>query len=244
MAFSVDDYLRAARTFARRLEPLLPRLREESDDLVLGVHTYAWLAFEAFVRAYHGDGRNRIAVLSMNPGRNGAVQTGIAFTDGMTARELLPEFDDLVPKRPFVSERREISGLKLREWARRHLGGLQQLYRDAMFPITFPAAVLRGPSRVNVPLPSLRPDNRRLVEAFLDREAPALLHAAQPRGVLLLGDWAARNWARYSQTDPELARLPVAETYHPAAHITNARKYGAWMRAWTKVQRDATRRQA
>lgn len=233
----LDDYLDVVRDVARRSVRVAPRLRERPRDVVVPVHRYALKAHEAFVRRFYADGRPRHLVLSMNPARNGAVQTGIAFTDAPTARRLLPDFDALVQRPTSVAtERAEMSGQKLQAWATAEFGGLEGLFERFLFPIACPIAVLRGPNLLNVPLPALRGESRRAAEAFYEANAVRLVRAAQPRGLLFFGDYAARRWRRLAGSSPDLSRLPVVETHHPAARITNEAKFSGWSRAVRRLE--------
>jgi hypothetical protein len=236
----LDDYVAVVRDIAREADRVAPRMRERPGDVVVNVHGYALAAYEAFLRRQYADGRPRLLALSMNPARNGAVQTGIAFTDAPTARGLVPGFDRLVRRPPaLVTERVEMSGQKLQAWARAEFGGVEGLYERVLFPIACPIAVLRGPNRLNVPLPALRGRARQAADAFYEANAPRLVRAARARGLLFLGDYAARRWKRLAASSPDLARLPVAVTHHPAARITNARKYSDWTRALSSLERRA-----
>jgi hypothetical protein len=231
-----DTFLQTARSVARAADRLVPRLRESSADTVVNVHRHAWPAYEAFVRRHYAEPRPRIVCLSMNPARNGAVQSGIAFTDAPTARELVPDFDQLVERPARLStDRPEMSGRHLRGWAERHLGGLAGLYEQALFPIACPVAVLRGPKLLNVPLPALRGSARRAADAFYETHAPRLVRAAQPRALLFLGDYAAQRWRRLAAHHPDLRDVPVVVTHNPAARISNRSKWAGWSRAWVRA---------
>lgn len=251
---NVEAYLAAVRRQARDASRLADSLTLPPGDRVLNVHAYGLRAYEAFVRRYYGDGAPRVVAISMNPGPNGAVQTGIPFCDVGMARGLLPRFDDLVTGRPpwAASERVEMSGRKLVLWADAALGGLRGLYRRVLFAMTVPLSVLRVPAGTggeqapalrapsrdlsrrargvprNVPLPALPRSETAKIDRFLERHAAMEIQLADPEGILLLGDYAAHVWEIVSRVDPVLARLPCVRVPHPAARIGNAAKIAAW----------------
>lgn len=233
----LDDYVPTARSVARAADELVEELRGRKGDVVVNVHGHAWPAHEAFLRRYYSDGRPRVVALSMNPARNGAVQSGIAFTDAPTARVLLRDFDALVERPPRLrTERSEMSGQKLRQWAERSLGGLPGLYRRVLFPIACPVAVLRGPRLLNVPLATLSGPERRLADRFYETHAPRLVRAARPTGLLLLGSYAAERWRRVEESTTDLASLPHAVTHHPAARMPNDKKWADWTAALKRLE--------
>jgi len=231
------DYLEVVRDVAREADRIAPLLRERRGDVVVNVHSYALPAYEAYLRRYFKRGRPRILALSMNPARNGAVQSGIPFTDAPTARRILPDFDELVPRpKRLRTERVEMSGQKLLAWAQAEFGGIEGLYERLLFPIAFPLAILRGPNLLNVPLPALRGDARRAADAFYERNAPRLVEAARPPGLLFFGDYAAQRWRRLVAQEPRLASIPFEVTHHPAARITNERKFADWTAALDRIE--------
>lgn len=229
-------FIKAAKEVAREADTLVAKLATKPDGIVVNVHSYAWAFYERFLRAYYPDEQARVVALSMNPARNGAVQSGIAFTDAPTARTLLPGFDEAVRRPPnLVTERVEMSGQKIRLWADRDFGGLTGLYQRLLFPIACPVAVLEGPNLLNVPIASLRGAARQAAEEFYEWSAPRLVRAAQPTGVFLLGDYAGDRWERLAKKDDDLARLPSVVTHHPAARIPNDVKLNDWSRALSRV---------
>jgi hypothetical protein len=233
----VGGFLEASRLQARDASRVARRLRLPAELRVLNVHAYGFRAYDAFVRRHYGDGARRVVALSMNPGPHGAVQTGIPFCDVGMARELLPGAAALARCPSWArSERPEPSGRKLWAWAASSLGGRHALYERILFPMTVPIAILRMPARTNVPLPALPVHARREIDAFLERHAAAEVRLARPRGILLLGDYAAHVWTIVARQAPDLARLPVARVPHPAARISDAEKLGAWTRGLRRVE--------
>ncbi|HLE48335.1 MAG TPA: hypothetical protein VI818_08570 [Candidatus Thermoplasmatota archaeon] len=230
----VEAYLAAARAQARDADRLRRSLRLPPGAKAVNVHSYGWDAYEAFIRKFYSDDRPRVVALSMNPGPFGAVQTGIPFCDTRMARGFLPNFDELIAKKPawLRADRAEVSALKIVEWSRRRFGGLEGLYRNILLAMTCPIGILKGPNRVNVPLPALARTEQKKVEDFIRRHGPAEILAAEAPAVLVLGDWALKTWRILQAADERLAKLPWAQGPHPAAHITNQAKYGAWTRCF------------
>lgn len=239
----LESTLRVARELSSQADAVVRRMPVAPTDIAVNVHAYAFPAYEAFVRRYYADGRRRVLALSMNPGRNGAVQSGIPFCDAAQARELLPDLDRLVPNRPLrlVSRSPEMSGRKLRAWAEQSWGDVRNLYERLLFLYACPIAVLRGPRHLNVPLPALRGPARRAVDELYEAFAPRLARAARPNGVLLLGDYAAQRWRRTVGAHPDLRRFPAVATHHPAARIPNAKKFRDWSHALAQISASSQR---
>ena len=191
------------------------------------VHTYAGPCYEAFVRRYHASSDRPLAFIAMNPGKYGAVQTGIPFTDHARAEELLPGFEQLrrQPRERLPKPGREQSGRRIYAWGLRRFGSLGPFFRECIFLVTCPLAILewRGNRAVNVPLPALRRANRESVVGLVHRHLPRLLAAVQPRGVLLLGTWARDLWIQ--------GGVPAVAGPHPAAHVPDS----AWLAAMDRT---------
>lgn len=229
----LEAFVAAVRAQAADASRLMRRLRLPAGVSGLNVHAYGLAAYEAFLRRHHADGRPRVLVLSMNPGPNGAVQTGIPFCDLPMARALVPGFDALVPRRPAwaASERAEMSARKLLAWAVRDLGGEEAIHGRILFAMTLPLAFLRrGRNVTNVPVPALPASCRGPIDAFLGRNAAGEILAAGPTGVLLMGDYAAHVW-EIARRHPDLAAIRALRVPHPAARIGNAAKLDAWSAA-------------
>lgn len=214
----VEAFLRAARGLARDASRTARTLRLSRGQVLYNVHTYAWPCYEAFVRRYHASCDGPVVGVAMNPGKYGAVQTGIPFTDFVRAEEMLPGFPDLrrQPKMRLPKPGREQSGRRVYAWGLRRFGTPERFLHEVVFLITCPLAVLdwRGNRAVNVPLPGLRRQDRERIVAMMHRHVPRLLAAIEPHGVLLLGNWARDTWI---ETD-----LPTARGPHPAAHMRDA----------------------
>lgn len=232
---ALDAFVEAVRAQAADASRTLRRLPLPEGIVGLNVHAYGLAAYEAFLRRHHADARPRVLVLSMNPGPNGAVQTGIPFCDLPMGRALVPGIEALVGRRPAWtrSERPEMSARKLASWAERDLGGACAIHRHLLFAMTLPLAFLRRTSRgvTNVPVPALPVSCRAAIDAFLERNAAREIALAAPAGILIMGDYAEHVWGIACRTRPELARLRALRVPHPAARITNEAKLGAWTEA-------------
>lgn len=218
----VDRFLEEVRRLSDATDDLVPRLALPAGQYALNVHSYAVAPYEAFLRRWYDDDRARVGAVAMNPGRNGAVQTGIPFTDLDWARQVVPDFDDRLgePPRPLPEGARETSGRRLIAWAARRFERPASMYGHVVFYITCPLAVLAEEPVRNVPLPALRVANRRLVDELVVRHLPELVDASGVAGVLLLGRYAESVWD--ATEDRRLDDFPVARAYHPAAHVSNA----------------------
>lgn len=235
----VEAFLERTRRQAKDADRLKRSLRLPPGDRVVNVHAYAWPSYEAFVRKFYSDGRPRIVALSMNPGPFGAVQTGIPFCDTEMARTFLPEFDTLVQAKPrwVTAERIEISARHLVRWSAQLLGGITHLYERMLLAMTTPLAILRGPRRLNVPLPALARSEQAKVEDFIRRHAAEEIRLCDPPGVFILGQWAEKVWRLAKESDPGLAQVPSVVVPHPAAHISNIEKDAAWTKGFRALER-------
>ncbi len=211
----VNAFLQEARALARNASRTAKVLRVPRGQVVYNVHTYAWPCYEAFVRRYHAATVRPVAAIAMNPGKYGAVQTGIPFTDHARAMELLPDFEDLRRPAPHPLPRpgREQSGRRIYGWGLRRFGSYESLFREVVFLVTAPLAILdwRVKRANNVPLPALSRQDQEAIVALVQRHLPRLLAAVRPKGVLLLGTWARDTWVG--------GDLPTAVGLHPAAHV-------------------------
>ena len=240
----LEAFIRRVKEQAVDADRLVRSLKLPKSDRVLNVHSYAWDAYEAFLRKYYADGNPRVFAISMNPGPYGAVQTGIPFTDKSMARQFLPDFDRLVKGPPAWarSDRNEMSAGKLIGWSADRFGGIEGLYRRMLLGMTAPIGILRAPKWTNVPLPALPGSEQQKVYDFIRRHAPAEIKLAQPSGIFLLGDWAKRVWDLARGEDPSLDELPSVMVPHPAARITNKDKFAAWSEGFDVLEAQAQRR--
>lgn len=84
----------------------------------------------------------------MNPGKFGAVQTGIPFTDWPRGLELLPDLDKLVDRSVGLPKaHREQSGRRVYAWGLQRFGSYEALFEQFMVLLTCPVAVLEGEGR-------------------------------------------------------------------------------------------------
>ena len=230
-AVDVEAWLRQASSLARDASHTARSLRLPTSQTLYNVHTYAWPCYAAFVRRYHASSDRPVAFVAMNPGKNGAVQTGIPFTDHARAIELLPEFEKLRrrPPHPLPKPGREQSGRRVYAWGLRRFGSYEAFLRDVVVLVTCPLAILewRMGRAVNVPLPSLSRPNRDAVVALIHRHLPGLLATIRPRGVVLLGNWARDVWIG--------GDLPTVVGLHPAAHLPDREWLEAMDRTVEKV---------
>lgn len=233
----VDAFIDRVKEQALDADRLIRSLKLPKTDRVLNVHSYAWDAYEAFIRKYYGDGKQRIFAISMNPGPFGAVQTGIPFTDKPMARQFLPNFDELVKGPPgwARSDRKELSAAKLIAWSADRFGGIEGLYDRMILGMTAPIAILRSPKWTNVPLPALPRSEQEKVYRFIRRHAADEIVLSEPLGVFILGEWAERVWAIALDKEPMLATIPAVAVPHPAAHISNVAKFAAWNQGYDEL---------
>ncbi len=215
----VGRFLTEVRRLSDATNDLIPRLDLPDGQYALNVHSYALAAYEAFLHRWYDDDRARVGAVAMNPGRNGAVQTGIPFSDLDWARRVVPDLDARLdaPPRPLPPGHRETSGRRLIAWAERRFATPEAMYDHVLFYITCPLAILAEDPVRNVPIPELRVANRRLVDRLVVDHLPRLVEASGVSGILLLGRYAESVW----DTGSGLDGLPLAHTYHPAAHVSN-----------------------
>jgi hypothetical protein len=233
-------FLRAVRALAREADEVAAGLKLRKGQWALNVHSYALPAYEAFLERHYTRAHPGVAGIAMNPGKFGACQTGIPFTDWPRGQELVPDIDRLVDRGAVKLARphREQSGRRVYLWGLRQFGSYEQFFRSVIFLIPCPVAVLEGEgARINnVPLDALpRTEGRKCLQLIRDH-APALLAAAQPRAMLLLGAYAEGAW-QVLQEDGTAPKIPVARALHPAAHLPDPQWVASAQAAWRKLDR-------
>jgi hypothetical protein len=239
----LEAYLRAVRALAADADEVAASLALRKGQRVLNVHAYALPAYEAFLRRYYASPRPRVAAIAMNPGKYGAVQTGIPFTDWPRGLDLLPDLESLVQRPPGLPKaHREQSGRRVFGWGLERFGSYEAFFEEVLVLLTCPLAVLEGegPKATNVPLDALpRKEGQKCLDLIV-RHAPSLLAAAQPRGMLLMGAYAEGVWQALQERGVAPA-LPVARALHPAAHLPDP----AWIqdadRAWKRLAKATVR---
>lgn len=240
----LSAYVRAVRALAADASDVAAGLKLRKGQRALNVHAYALPAYEAFLRRYYATPEPRVAAIAMNPGKFGAVQTGIPFTDWPRGLELLPDLDKLVDRGPGLPKpNREQSGRRVYAWGLERFGSHDAFFRELLVLLTCPIAVLEGEGArtTNVPLDHLpRPEGRKCLDLIV-RHAPALFAAAQPRAVLLMGAYAEGVWQALQERGVAPA-LPVARTLHPAAHVPDPEWIAAADAAWRKLGKATVRR--
>jgi hypothetical protein len=237
-------YLRAVRALARDADDVVADLRLPKGQRALNVHSYALPAYEAFLTRFYSDAAPRVAAIAMNPGKNGAVQTGIPFTDWPRGEELLPDLARLVDRTAVALPKanREASGRRVYGWGELRFGSAEGFLREVLVLLTCPIAVLEGEGTkvTNVPLDLLpRPQGRKCLD-LITEHAPALLEAAQPRGVLLLGNYAEGVWQALQEAGAA-PPLPLGRALHPAAHVPDPEWHASVDRAWARLGAKAAR---
>jgi hypothetical protein len=232
-------YRRAVRALARDADEVVAAMKLRKGQSTMNVHAHALPAYEAFLERYYADAHPPVAAIAMNPGKFGAVQTGIPFTDWPRGLELLPDLDKLVDRSVGLpNPNREQSGRRVYGWGLQRFGSYQELFRHVLFMLTCPVAVLEGQgTRVNnVPLDQLpRREAQRCLDLIV-RRVPALLKAAQPKGMLLLGAYAEGVWSAL-QAEGQAPAIPAVKGLHPAAHMPDP----AWIErtdaTWLELSR-------
>lgn len=233
-------FLRAVRALAREAGEVAEDLQLRKGQWALNVHGYALPAYEAFLGRYYGDPQPRVCGLAMNPGKHGACQTGIPFTDWPRGLELVPDLAERVDRSAarLPKANREQSGRRVHLWGLRRFGSYEAFFRQVLFLIPCPIAVLEGQGHrvTNVPLDALpRREGLKCLQLIRDH-APALLAAAQPRGVLLLGAYAEGVW-QVLQEDGTAPKVPVGRALHPAAHVPDPDIVASLDAAWRRLER-------
>lgn len=238
----LHGYLRAVRALARDADNLAESLALPEGQRALNVHSYALPAYEAFLERYYASPEPRVAGIAMNPGKFGAVQTGIPFTDWQRGLELLPDLEKLVDRAAVDLPRphREQSGRRVYAWGLKRFGSHEAFFRNFLVLLACPVAVLEGEgARVNnVPLDRLpRSEGKKCLD-LIARHLPRLFEAAQPRGVLLMGTYAEGVWQVLTEqgTAP---KLPVARALHPAAHVPDPDWIASADAGWRRLERAA-----
>jgi single-strand selective monofunctional uracil DNA glycosylase len=230
-------YVRAVRALARDADRVAASLELRKGQRALNVHDYALPAYEAFLERYYSSSEPRVGAIAMNPGKFGAVQTGIPFTDWPRGLELLPDLEKRVDRSVGLpNPNREQSGRRVYAWALQRFGSYDAFFREVLVLLTCPLAVLEGEgTRVtNVPLDQLpRKEGQKCLD-LIARHAPKLLAAAEPRAMLLLGAYAEGVW-QVLQEKGTAPAIPVARALHPAAHLPDPEWIADVERAWRKL---------
>lgn len=222
----VEGYIGAVRAVAAdadRLARALRRVHGPRDEAVLNVHAYALRPYEAYLRAHYADGTPRVAVLPMNPGKYGAVQTGIPFTDVPKARALVAGFDALVDRAPVdrlgLRPHQEQSCRRVHGWGVHRFGSEAALLGRVLVLLPCPIAILTTGAKVNnVPVETLPTAERARLVEWIAQQTARLVAAAEPSGLLLMGRWAEGVWARV-QEQRLAPPLRTGQCLHPAAHV-------------------------
>ncbi|HVE53670.1 MAG TPA: hypothetical protein VNB23_09835 [Ramlibacter sp.] len=237
-------YLQAVRDLAQDADEVLADLKLKKAQRGYNVHNYALPAYEAFLQKYYATPEPRVVVIAMNPGKFGAVQTGIAFTDWPRGLEFLPDLDKLVARPAGLpNANREQSGRRVYGWGLKRFGSYEAFFREVLVIMTCPLAVLEGEGTRanNVPLDLLpRKEGQKCLDLIV-RHAPKLLAAAQPRGLLLMGAYAEGVWQALQERGVA-PPLPVARALHPAAHLPDPEWIADADRAWKKLAKATVRR--
>jgi hypothetical protein len=239
-------YLAAVRALARDADRVAASLQLRKGQRALNVHAYALPAYEAFLERHYarpGAKPGRVAAIAMNPGKYGAVQTGIPFTDWPRGLELLPDLEKLVDRSVGLPPaHREQSGRRVYAWGLKEFGSYEAFFDHVLVLLTCPLAILQGEGAraVNVPLDALPRKQGQQCLDLIVRHAPALFAAAQPRGVLLMGAYAEGVWQALQEHGVAPA-LPVARALHPAAHLPDPEWIADARRAWRKLSKASQR---
>jgi hypothetical protein len=232
-------YVRAVRALARDADDVAAELKLKKGQRVLNVHSYALPAYEAFLERYYASPRARVAGIAMNPGKFGAVQTGIPFTDWPRGLELLPDLAKRVDRSVGLpNSNREQSGRRVYAWGLKRFGSYEAFFEEFLVLLTCPLAVLEGEGArtTNVPLDKLpRPQGQKCLDLIVEH-ARALLDAAEPRGMLLMGAYAEGVWQALGERGLAPA-IPVQRCLHPAAHLPDPEWIADVERAWRRLAR-------
>ncbi|MCA1814756.1 MAG: hypothetical protein LC624_12565 [Halobacteriales archaeon] len=235
-------FVGAVRALAKDADALVEELALPKGTWAVNVHSYALPAYEAFLHRHYADGQPRAAGIAMNPGKFGACQTGMPFTDWTRAETLLPGLEKLVDRDAraragLPPPHREQSGRRVYAWGAKRFGSDAAMLRRVVFLIPCPIAVLEGERGKpnNVPLDQLPRKQGNACLQLIRDHAPKLLGAADPTGVLLLGAYAEGVW-QVLQEDGTAPKVPVGRALHPAAHVPDADIVASLDRAWSRLQ--------
>lgn len=188
---------------------------------------YAWAPYEAYVTRYGGT-RKRVALLGMNPGPFGMMQTGVPFGEVAAVRDWMGLVAPVErparehPKRPiegFACRRSEVSGRRLWGWAAQRLGAADAFFADWFVLNWCPLVFLEASGRNFTPdrLPAAE---RRAVAEACDRHLAAALAALEPEWAIGVGGFAERRLRAVLESgavDGDLARrIRVGQILHPS----------------------------
>ena len=186
--------------------PVVIHFRSGSRQPVSHVYApldYAWSPHRLYLERYGADGPREILFVGMNPGPFGMAQNGVPLGDTAVVRDWLgieapverPRREH--PRRPvlgFAMTRGEVSGARLRGWAKERFGTPDRFFRRAFVWNYCPLCFMNESGR-NVTPDKLPKAERAPFFAACDDALAAVVARLRPAKVVGVGAFAARRAA-------------------------------------------------
>jgi single-strand selective monofunctional uracil DNA glycosylase len=184
------------------------RLRQDTEPLYFGAPvshvynplTYGWAPYHEYLQRF-GQGQRDVLIIGMNPSYYGMVQTGVPFGDVEMVRDWLairatvrrPQSQH--PRRPIIGfscRRREMSGRRLWEWARKYFGSPERFF-ETFFVLNYCPLCFLETSGANRPADKLPAEERTRLFAACDRALRDTADALGVRYAIGLGRFAEQR---------------------------------------------------
>lgn len=192
---------------------------------------YAWAGHEAYIRKF-GGGKKDVLYLGMNPGPFGMAQTGVPFGEiaavtlwmGITAAIGQPPATH--PKRPvqgFTCPRSEVSGRRL--WGLfEELYGTAENFFSQAYVANFCPLIWMSETGANITPTQLPKAQTEIVDAACQRHLVRLLEILQPRYLIGVGNYAAKQLQLAAKQLPE-QEFTIGTILHPSPASPTSNKF-------------------
>ncbi|MHA2609857.1 MAG: hypothetical protein V2G48_03940 [bacterium JZ-2024 1] len=223
----LERYIERVRLLAEEATKIAEELRRGEDYVIVNVHQYALEPYIAYLRRFYSEPGELYGVIPMNPGKNGAVRTGIPFTDPYLARQIFPEFAEWEKhiSLPVVlpPAQREFSGRRVYAWGRKRFGSVENFVRKVLIYLPCPIAVLKIQREkvVNVPIDLLPYRKLERILTLIGEHLPEMISVSKPKGIMLWGRFAERIYGELRRKGKWEEKIPVARAKHPAARLSD-----------------------
>ncbi|MFN4182785.1 MAG: hypothetical protein ACK4G3_06260, partial [bacterium] len=222
----LERFIRRVRLLAEDATRVAEELELPEKYVVLNVHQYALEPYITFLRRFYSHSGELYGIIPMNPGKNGAVRTGIPFTDPFMARQIFPEFAEwekhISLPVALPPAQREFSGRRVYIWGQKRFGRVENFLRKVLIYLPCPIAVLKiqRKSVVNVPIDLLPQRQMEKILAMVEEHLPEMISVSEPKGIMLWGRFAERIYRELRRKGRWDQKILVSRAKHPAARLS------------------------